>query len=169
MADDNTRRQGSAGPRPHARRGGARAREGRQGAASCVRSSRRAASPTARSAELLPLPDGDVVLFLSRLAEHQHFLAADPRRLDRRRAGDQRRARTRQGSAFPWSAGPGWSRTGPLMPTPTPRLHPDARGYINFPDFQFYRLHVAARPLHRRLRPDGLDEGREPVAAADPA
>ena len=91
--------------------------------------------------ELLPLPDGDIVLFLSRLAEHQHFLAADPRAsivvapaindahaLAKPRVTLVGRAEVvedRAAYADAYAA-----------------LHPDARGYINFPDFQFYRLHV---------------------------
>ena len=29
--------------------------------------------------EVLPLPDGDLIIFLSRLAEHQHYIEADAR------------------------------------------------------------------------------------------
>jgi putative heme iron utilization protein len=89
--------------------------------------------------DILPLPDGDAVLFLSGLAEHRKNLDADPR-----------------GSLL----------IGPAIGSPDaltqPRAtivgravrvedraefrdlyleaHPGAAGYIDFPDFAFYRL-----------------------------
>ena len=70
--------------------------------------------------EILPLPDGDIVLFLSRLAEHQHFLAADPRAsIVVVPAIDDADALLKP--RVTWSAAPRWLRTRPLMPTPTPR------------------------------------------------
>ncbi len=91
--------------------------------------------------EILPLPDGDVVLFLSRLAEHQHYLTADSRAsiviapaindahaLAKPRVTLVGRAEVvedRAAFAEAYAA-----------------LHPDARGYIDFPDFQFHRLRV---------------------------
>ena len=98
--------------------------------------------PYASLVELLPTPDGDVVLLLSRLAEHQQNLAADPRAsvliaqsytdrsaLARPRVtlvGRVELVQDRQQFAETYVA-----------------HHPAARAYVAMPDFQFYRLHVA--------------------------
>jgi heme iron utilization protein len=97
--------------------------------------------PYASLVELMPTEDGDVVMFLSRLAEHQHYLAVDSRAsvliapamgaehaLARERVtlvGHAELVEDRMAFADAYAA-----------------LHPDARGYINFPDFQFYHLRV---------------------------
>jgi heme iron utilization protein len=91
--------------------------------------------------EILPLPDGDVVLFLSQLAEHRHYLAADPRasiviapHIQEPRAMAQPRV-TLIGRAAPVEDRSAYAEA-------YVRLHPMAAGYINFPDFGFFRLRV---------------------------
>jgi putative heme iron utilization protein len=97
--------------------------------------------PYGSLAEVLPLPDGDVVLFLSRLAGHQHYLSADPRAsiviapaindahaLARPRVSLVGRVEVMEDRA--------------AFAEAYAALHPDARAYIDFPDFQFYRLRV---------------------------
>lgn len=97
--------------------------------------------PYGSQVELLVLPDGDIVLFLSRLAEHQHFLAADPRAslviaphifaehaMAKPRVTLVGRVELIEERASVADA--------------YVERHPDAAGYINFPDFQFYRLRV---------------------------
>ena len=91
--------------------------------------------------EILPLPDGDVVLFLSRLAEHQHFLQADPRAsVVVAPAINDPHALAKPRVTLVGRAEVVEDRT--EFADTYAALHPDARGYINFPDFQFYRLHV---------------------------
>ena len=91
--------------------------------------------------DLAPLPGGDVIMFLSKLAEHQHYLAEDPR-----------------ASVF---IAPAFMETDALAQSRLTLVgrvslvedrnsvadlylehHPNARQYIAFPDFQFYRLQV---------------------------
>ncbi len=63
--------------------------------------------------EVLPLPDGDLIIFLSRLAEHQHYIEADagasilvaPHIADEHALAKPR--------ASPWWAGSSRLRTGP--------------------------------------------------------
>ncbi len=91
--------------------------------------------------EVLPLPDGDLVLFLSRLAEHQHNIEADGRAsilIAPHFADEDAMAKPRV------------TLVGRLEPVDDRasvanayvERHPGAAGYINFPDFQFYRLRV---------------------------
>lgn len=90
---------------------------------------------------LLPLPDGDVAMFLSRLAEHQHYLEADNRAsvaITPHMFDEHALARPRvtlMGRA---------ERMGDRteLVQAYAELHPDAASYIDFPDFQFYRLRV---------------------------
>lgn len=97
--------------------------------------------PYGSQTELLPLPDGDVVLFLSRLAEHQHFLTADPR------VSILIAPHLFEQSAM---AKPRVTLVGRVelvedrasVANAYVERHPGAAGYINFPDFQFYRLRV---------------------------
>jgi heme iron utilization protein len=91
--------------------------------------------------EILPLPDGDLVLFLSQLAEHRRFLSADPRasvmiapHIQEPRAMAQPRV-TLVGRAEPVEDREAYAEA-------YVRLHPTAASYINFPDFGFYRLRV---------------------------
>lgn len=91
--------------------------------------------------EVLPLPDGDVVLFLSQLAEHRRFLTADLRasvviapHIHDPRAMAQPRV-TLIGRAGPVEDRAAYAEA-------YIRLHPMAASYINFPDFAFFRLHV---------------------------
>lgn len=97
--------------------------------------------PYASMVEYAPLPDGDVIMFLSRLAEHQKYLTADSRvslliapdimaddALANPRVslvGRAELAENRQAMAEIYL-----------------QYHPGARQYINFGDFQFYRLRV---------------------------
>ncbi len=91
--------------------------------------------------DLLPLPDGDVAMFLSRLAEHQHYLEADnrasvviaPHMFDEHALARPRV--TLVGRAEPVDD------RGTLAQSYV-ELHPDAAAYIDFPDFRFYRLRV---------------------------
>lgn len=91
--------------------------------------------------EVLPLPDGDLVLFLSQLAEHRHYLSADARasvviapHIHEPRAMAQPRV-TLIGRAEPVADREIYAQA-------YVRLHPTAASYINFPDFGFYRLRV---------------------------
>lgn len=97
--------------------------------------------PYASMVEYAPLPNGDVILFLSQLAEHQKYLTADSRvslliapdimaenALAQPRVslvGRAELAEDRQAMAEIYL-----------------QYHPGARQYINFGDFQFYRLRV---------------------------
>jgi putative heme iron utilization protein len=91
--------------------------------------------------EFAPLPDGDVLMFLSNLAVHQRYLSAEPR--------------------ASLLIAPGYSLEHALS---EPRVtlvgrveevndrqmaaaiyleyHPHTRQYIDFADFRFYRLHI---------------------------
>lgn len=89
--------------------------------------------------EVLPLPDGDLIIFLSRLAEHQHYIEADARAsiLVAPHIADEHAL-----------AKPRVTLVGRIEPVEDHttvaaayvELHPDTANYINFPDFQFYRL-----------------------------
>jgi hypothetical protein len=97
--------------------------------------------PFGSLAEVMPLEDGDLILFLSELAEHRRYLAADSRASvviaphihDPRAMASPRvtlvgrceliEDRDRYASSYV-------------------RLHPTAASYINFADFQFFRFHV---------------------------
>lgn len=97
--------------------------------------------PYASLVDYAPLPDGNVIMFLSRLAEHQRYLMADPRAslliapdimaenaLSQPRitlVGRVELATERQTKAEIYL-----------------QYHPSARQYINFGDFQFYQLQV---------------------------
>lgn len=97
--------------------------------------------PYASMVNFAPLPDGDVVMFLSQLAVHQRHLAADSRAslliapnimaddaLTKPRitlVGQVELVEDKQSVASLYL-----------------EYHPSARQYINFGDFQFYRLRV---------------------------
>jgi len=97
--------------------------------------------PYASMVDYAPLPDGDVVMFLSQLAEHQKNLTADSRAslliapnimaedaLAQPRAnlvGKVKLVANRDAMAGIYL-----------------QFHPSAQQYINFGDFQFYQLHV---------------------------
>ncbi len=91
--------------------------------------------------DLLPLPDGDVAMFLSRLAEHQHYLEADsrasvviaPHMFDEHALAKPRVTLVGRAERV-------GDRT--ALSQAYVELHPDAAAYIDFPDFQFYRLRV---------------------------
>ncbi len=116
--------------------------------------------PYASMVDYAPLPDGDVIMFLSRLAEHQKYLTADPRvslliapnimannALAEARislVGRVELARDRRAMAEIYL-----------------QYHPQARQYINFGDFQFYRLRVErARYIAGFGRMGWLTDGR---------
>ena len=98
-------------------------------------------TPYGSLVDLAPLPGGDVVMFLSNLAMHQGYLSEDPRAsiliapdfaeadaLAQPRVtlvGRVKVVEDRAGVAGLYLA-----------------QHPNAQQYINFPDFQFYRLEV---------------------------
>jgi heme iron utilization protein len=91
--------------------------------------------------ELLPADDGDIVLLLSRLAEHQHYIERDARasvviapHIFDRNAMAQPRV-TLVGRVEPVA-------DRDLFAARYVDAHPSAAGYIAFPDFQFYRLRV---------------------------
>ena len=91
--------------------------------------------------DLAPLPDGDVVMFLSTLAVHQQYLVEDPRASifiapDFAEADALAQARvTLIGRVA--AVEDRNSVAGLYL-----EHHPNAQQYINFPDFQFYRLQV---------------------------
>jgi hypothetical protein len=117
--------------------------------------------------EFLPLPDGDAVLFLSRLAEHQHFLAADARAsLVVAPSINDAHALARPRVTLVGRAEAVEDRSAFAEAYAT--LHPDARGYIDFPDFQFYRLRVARVRYIAGFGQMGWIKG-EAYRAADPA
>ena len=97
--------------------------------------------PYGSMVDLAPLPGGDVIMFLSTLAEHQQYLAKDPR------------ASIFIAPAFMEADALAQSRVtlvGRVAPVEDRNsmvdlylgYHPNARQYITFPDFQFYRLRV---------------------------
>lgn len=87
--------------------------------------------------EYLALADGDVLMLLSRLAEHRRYLEADPRAsvLVAGEALSQARV-TLLGRVEPEADKAGW-RDAYLA------RHPQAETYIDFADFDFFRLRVA--------------------------
>ncbi len=97
--------------------------------------------PYASMVEYAPLPNGDVVMFLSRLAEHQKYVSADSR------ASLLVAPDIMADNAL---AQPRVSLVGRVelvedrqaMAEIYLQYHPGARQYINFGDFQFYQLHV---------------------------
>jgi putative heme iron utilization protein len=91
--------------------------------------------------EIMPLPDGDILLFLSQLAEHRRFIVANPRasvviapHIQDLRPLAQPRV-TLVGRAEIVEDRDAYAQA-------YVQLHPGAAGYINFPDFGFYRLRV---------------------------
>lgn len=97
--------------------------------------------PYTSMVEYAPLPDGDVILFLSRLAEHQKYLTADPR-VSLLIAPDimAENALAQPRVSLVGRAEPAEDRA--AMAEIYLQYHPGARPYINFGDFQFYRLQV---------------------------
>ncbi len=98
-------------------------------------------APYGSLVDVAPLPGGDVIMFLSTLAEHQQYLAADPR------ASIFFAPDFNEVDAL---AHPRVTLVGRVMPAEDRESmvdlylenHPNARRYISFPDFQFYRLRV---------------------------
>lgn len=97
--------------------------------------------PYASLVELLPLPNGEVVLLLSRLAEHQQYAAVDDR-VSLLLAPEMESPNA--------LARPRVTLLGHLLPVaekelllrPFTALHPSAVSYAIFTDFAFYRLAV---------------------------
>ena len=97
--------------------------------------------PYASMVEYAPLPNGDVIMFLSYLAEHQKYLTADSR------ASLLIAPYINAENAL---AQPRVSLVGHVklvaerdqMASIYLQAHPSARQYIHFGDFQFYQLHV---------------------------
>ncbi len=97
--------------------------------------------PYGSLAEYLPVEGGDVVMFLSALAEHRRFLEVDAR------ASLLVAPSVLEANAL---ALPRVTLVGRVEPAAkTSELaeryvarHPGARMYIDFPDFQFFRLRV---------------------------
>jgi putative heme iron utilization protein len=98
-------------------------------------------TPYGSLVDLAPLPDGDVIMFLSNLAVHQQYLVEDPR------------ASIFIAPAFMETDALAQSRVtliGRVAPVEDRNSvvdlylehHPNAQQYITFPDFQFYRLQV---------------------------
>lgn len=91
--------------------------------------------------EFAVLPDGDIVLLLSRLAEHQHYLERDgraslviaPSLLEENAMAKPRV--TLVGRAEPVTDRGRYAEI-------YVQAHPGAARYLGFADFQFYRLHV---------------------------
>jgi len=118
--------------------------------------------------EYLPLPDGDIIMLLSQLAEHQRNLMADARAslliapaLADRDILSQARL----------------SLLGDVMPENNKAhfaasycaLHPAAESYLNFGDFEFYRLQVrAVRYIAGFGQMGWLDAAEYRNAAVDP-
>ncbi len=98
--------------------------------------------PYASLVDLLPLESGDVTMLLSALAEHRRYLEADPR------ASVLVAPSVMEPNAL---ALPRVTLVGRVEPVDDRRTlaalyvqrHPEAQMYIDFPDFAFFRLHVA--------------------------
>ncbi len=91
--------------------------------------------------DFAPLPDGDVIMFLSRLAVHQRHLAADARAsllIAPHIMADDALTRPRITLVGKVELVEDRLSVANLYL----EHHPTARQYINFGDFQFYRLRV---------------------------
>ncbi len=97
--------------------------------------------PYASMVDYAPLPDGDVILFLSRLAEHQKYLTADPR-VSLLIAPDIMAENALAQARVSLVSRAELVEDRPAMAAIYLQYHPSARQYINFGDFQFYRLRV---------------------------
>ncbi len=97
--------------------------------------------PYASLVELLPTADGDIVMLLSRLAEHQHNLAADSRasiliaQSYNDRSSLARPRVTLVGRVEPVQDRQAFAETYVAH-------HPTAHATVTMPDFDFYRLRV---------------------------
>lgn len=116
--------------------------------------------PYASMVDYAPLPNGDVVLFLSRLAEHQKYLAADTRAsllIAPNIMAENALAQPRLTLVGQVSLVEDRAAVAPVYV----QFHPGAAQYINFGDFQFYRLHVErARYIAGFGRMGWLTDGR---------
>ena len=97
--------------------------------------------PYGSMVDLIPLPDGDLVMLLSSLAEHQHYLDADgrasiliaPHFMDKNALAEPRV--TLVGHVLYVKNKDSYTET-------YIEQHPDAKQFVRFGDFHFYRLHV---------------------------
>lgn len=119
--------------------------------------------------DYLPLDDGDALLLLSRLAEHRRYLAADPRAslLIAPAAGGARLAEARLtllGRVEPTADADRARQRDAYL-----RRHPQAQVYIDFRDFDFFRLRVeSARYIAGFGRMGWLSQPHYRDAAPDP-
>ncbi len=97
--------------------------------------------PYASMVDYAPLPDGDVILFLSRLAEHQKYLTADSR-VSLLIAPDIMAENALAQARVSLVGRAELVEDRPAMAAIYLQYHPSAQQYINFGDFQFYRLRV---------------------------
>jgi putative heme iron utilization protein len=91
--------------------------------------------------DLAPLPDGNVIMFLSTLAVHRQYLAEDPRAsifIAPSFAEEDALAQARVTLVGRVTAVADRQSVAGLYLA----RHPNAQRYINFPDFQFFRLEV---------------------------
>ena len=97
--------------------------------------------PYASLVDVLPLPDGDAVMFLSRLAEHRMNVDADPRAsLLLGPAIGSRDALTQPRITIVGRAAQVEDRA--EFRAAYLEAHPAAAAFIDFADFTFYRLHA---------------------------
>ena len=97
--------------------------------------------PYASMVDYAPLPNGDVVMFLSQLAEHQKYLTADSRAsllIAPNIMAENALAQPRVSLVGRVERVENRAEMAPIYV----QVHPSARQYINFGDFQFYQLHV---------------------------
>jgi putative heme iron utilization protein len=98
-------------------------------------------TPYGSLVDLAPLPDGDVIMFLSTLAVHQQYLVKDPRAsifIAPDFKEDDAMAQARVSLVGRVTVVEDRNSVAGLYL----EHHPNAQQYIGFPDFQFYRLQV---------------------------
>lgn len=97
--------------------------------------------PYASMVDYAPLPNGDVIMFLSQLAEHQKFITADSRAsllIAPNIMADNALAQPRVSLVGRVKRVENRAEMAPIYL----QVHPSAQQYINFGDFQYYQLHV---------------------------
>ena len=98
-------------------------------------------TPYGSLVDFAPLPDGDILMFLSRLAEHQRNLERDPRvSILIAPSADEADALSRPRLTLVGKVEVEEDRD--AMAAVYLAHFPGVRGYISFNDFQFYRLRV---------------------------
>jgi putative heme iron utilization protein len=91
--------------------------------------------------DYLPLDNGDIVMLLSRLAEHQKYLSADPR-VSLLVAPGLGKADMLAEARVTLLGDVAVIETNDQLRQAYLSRHPQAEQYIDFADFLFYRLHV---------------------------